>query len=113
MPYEVPPPESELVWDYFKSGGPGGQHKNKNQTAVRLTHLSSGITVTATERRSQLQNKEAALERLCDRLTELNTPRKKRKPTRPSLASRQKRLQSKKHRSQTKSMRKNVDHQAE
>ena len=113
MPYKVPPDDSDLVWDFFKSGGPGGQHKNKTETAVRLTHLPSGVTVTATERRSQLQNKEAALERLCTRLTQLNTPRKKRRPTRPTLASRQKRLQSKTQRSRTKAMRQKVDRDAE
>ena len=113
MPYKVPPDDSDLVWDFFKSGGPGGQHKNKTETAVRLTHLPSGVTVTATERRSQLQNKEAALERLCARLTQLNTPRKKRRPTRPTLASRQKRLQNKTQRGQTKTMRQKVDRDAD
>ena len=48
----------------FVGGGPGGQHRNKTASAVRLVHLPTGVTVTATERRSQAQNRGTALERL-------------------------------------------------
>ena len=98
-------PESDLSWDYFRSTGPGGQHRNKNETAVRLTHLPTGLVVTAAERRSREQNKKAALLRLAAKLTELNRPQKKRKPTKPSRAARRKRLEAKKARGRIKAMR--------
>lgn len=98
-------PEHDLVWDYFKATGPGGQHRNKTETAVRLTHLPTGMVVTASERRSREQNKKAALLRLAQRLADLNRPRKKRKPTKPSLAARKKRLEAKRARARIKSLR--------
>jgi ribosome-associated protein len=55
-------------WSSFIAGGPGGQHRNRNATAVRLVHQPSGIVITATERRSQAANLQAALERLRERL---------------------------------------------
>lgn len=55
---------AEVTEKRFKSSGPGGQHRNKVETAVRLTHGPSGLTGTAAERRSQLQNREMALWRL-------------------------------------------------
>ena len=55
----------------FVGGGPGGQHRNKTASAVRIVHLPTGVTVTATERRSQLRNRGAALERLRAVLTGL------------------------------------------
>lgn len=55
-------------WTSFIAGGPGGQHRNRNATAVRLVHEPSGIVITATERRSQAANLQAALERLHARL---------------------------------------------
>jgi ribosome-associated protein len=48
----------------FVGGGPGGQHRNKTASAVRLVHPPTGVTVTATERRSQAQNRGTAIERL-------------------------------------------------
>src|SRR5215831_3615043 len=80
----------------FVGGGPGGQHRNKTASAVRLVHPPTGVTVTATERRSQLRNRSAALERLRAVLTGLARVRRPRRPTIPSRASKDRRLEAKK-----------------
>ena len=56
--------EKEVEMTFYRAGGPGGQHRNKTETAVRLVHRRSGITVTASERGSQGQNRELAWDRL-------------------------------------------------
>lgn len=56
--------EDELEWDFFRSGGHGGQNVNKVSTAVRLKHLPTGIIVTAQTERYQGQNRENALKHL-------------------------------------------------
>ncbi|GAB4446520.1 MAG: peptide chain release factor 2 [Anaerolineae bacterium] len=61
----------EIEFDVYKSGGAGGQHVQKNSTAVRLRHLPTGIVVTCQNERSQLQNKEMALRILRGRLYDL------------------------------------------
>jgi peptide chain release factor len=48
----------------FRAGGPGGQHQNKTESAVRATHIASGLSVVARDERSQHRNKALALERL-------------------------------------------------
>jgi len=106
---DLPPSieEKDLRWEFFRATGPGGQHRNKTETGVRLTHLPSGITVSATERRSQHQNREVALRRLAAALAEKNKPPpKKRRPTRPSRAAKRRRLEAKKQRGQIKALRK-------
>jgi protein subunit release factor B len=97
--------EGDLEITFFKSSGPGGQHKNKRETAVRIRHLPTGIVVTATEERSQLLNREAALRRLGAKLERLKRKRKRRIPTGPTRASRERRLQAKKLHGQKKAAR--------
>jgi peptide chain release factor len=58
----------DLKYETFRAGGPGGQHQNTTDSAVRLTHLPSGTSVIARDERSQHRNKKAALDRLADRL---------------------------------------------
>ena len=48
----------------YRASGPGGQHRNKTESAIRLTHRPTGVVVTATERRSQHENRHRAVERL-------------------------------------------------
>ena len=95
--------EGECELEFFTAGGPGGQHRNRVATGVRLHHLPSGIVVTATERRSQAANRKVALERLAARLAQAAIVPKERHETRPSRASKIERLASKRHRAVIKS----------
>jgi protein subunit release factor A len=97
--------ERDCDIDFFIASGPGGQNRNKVETGVRLTHRPSGIVVTATERRSQLQNREAAFARMVARLEEAQRVEVPRVPTRPSKASRQRRLDTKRRASERKRLR--------
>ena len=67
---------SDLKIDVFRSSGAGGQNVQKNATAIRLTHIPTGIVVTCQNERSQLQNRENALRVLRARLLELRTAEK-------------------------------------
>jgi len=88
--------ERDCELEFFVAGGPGGQHRNKVETGVRLTHLPSGLVVTATERRSQSANREAAYERMAEKLEALQKVPKCRRATKPSAAAKAKRLEKKK-----------------
>jgi len=63
--------ENQLRIDTFRSGGKGGQHINKVETGVRITHLPTGIAVSSTTARSQHMNRQIAMNRLCEMLAVL------------------------------------------
>ena len=89
----------------FRASGPGGQHRNVTDSAVRLQHLPTGIVVIGRRHRSQHQNLQDALERLALRIEESRKTRRKRVPTRKSRAVRVRELEGKKKRGQVKKLR--------
>ena len=100
--------KKQVIIETYRSSGPGGQRKNKVETAVRLKHLPSGLTVIATEHRSQAENRKLAFERLRERLLKLNRPKKRRIPTSVSLKAIEKRMEEKKIHSKKKSIRREL-----
>jgi ribosome-associated protein len=129
----VIPPE-DLSWRFSRSPGPGGQSVNTTESRVELSfdlaatdvlppelkeralralagRLTGGvITVTASEYRSQLRNREAAADRLSALLTEATAPPPPpRRPTKPSRAARERRLADKQRRSEVKRLRRPAD----
>lgn len=96
---------AECEETFFVASGPGGQHRNKTESGVRLLHRPTGVVVTATERRSQSQNRSAALVRLRDRLQALSHVPRRRVATRPTRGSRERRLDEKRRTAERKSAR--------
>jgi peptide chain release factor len=67
---------AELRWDTMRASGPGGQHVNRTESAVRVTHVPTGIQATAMEERSQHRNRKLALARLMQKVEALNAGRR-------------------------------------
>ena len=114
-------PLSEMRWRFSASGGPGGQHANTANTRVEvvfdvagspslgprqrerlLTKLGPEVRVVASDERSQARNRQLALERLRERLAEALHVERARRPTAPTAASKQRRLDDKQRRSEVK-----------
>lgn len=93
---------AECTVDRFVASGPGGQHRNRTESGIRLVHPPTGITVLATERRSQPMNLAVALERLREKLLALTFVPKPRRPTKPTRGSNERRLEAKRRESRTK-----------
>jgi len=74
--------ETDIRVEFYRASGPGGQHRNTTDSAVRVRHLPTGIVVHAAENRSQLRNREVAMERLRLALEKRNRVEKKRLATR-------------------------------
>jgi len=94
--------------EYYRSRGPGGQRKNKKETAVRIRHIPTGITVIATEFRSQARNRQLALERLRGRLERRKKKKKPRIPTRIPASVKERVLKKKRLKSEKKRLRQRV-----
>jgi ribosome-associated protein len=128
-------PESELSWRFSTSGGPGGQHANRSATRAELSWDFAGseavpdalratlerrlggrarsgvVTVVVDDTRSQWQNRALARRRLARLLTEASSVERRRTPTRPTGASRRRRLEAKRRRAETKRLRRHPDAQ--
>lgn len=89
----------------YKSSGPGGQKKNKTESSVRVVHRPTGLTRIATESRSQIRNKEQALQRVWDALEKRRRKPKPRLATKPTRASVERRLKEKSIRSSRRTLR--------
>jgi ribosome-associated protein len=117
-------PVSEIELRFSRSSGPGGQHAQKTETRVEASfdvEASTGLTerqkarvvrragpvirAVAQDERSQARNRELAVERVVDALREALKVERRRKPTKPTAASRERRLQEKRRRGETKQLR--------
>jgi len=112
-PTESRPTDEELLAvcdvETFRASGPGGQHVNRRETAVRLRHRPSGIVVICQDTRSQLENKRIAAARLRERLEIRFRPRRTRLKTGIPRVARAARRAFKIHRSRKKANRRPPD----
>ena len=97
--------EKQVEITTFQASGPGGQHRNRTYSAVRVTHRPTGITVTASDTRSQLTNRKIAMKRLHERLVDHFKVPEPRIPTRKSKAVRRREKADRQQQSQRKKMR--------
>ena len=100
---------SECKVETFCSSGKGGQHANKTESAVRLTHTKSGIQVMCQDERSQHLNKTKCIKELRLRIEKHNYKPPIRIKTKPTRGSVERRLSTKKHKSKKKMNRKKPD----
>jgi ribosome-associated protein len=117
-------PTSELTWRFTPTGGPGGQHANKSSTRVGVVfdlagspslpdelrgqlvrRLGAEVSLVVDESRSQVRNRDLAIERLEARLANALAPRRPRRSTKPSKASVERRLDEKHRQSRRKAER--------
>ena len=89
----------------FRASGKGGQHLNKTESAIRLTHILTGTVVTCQDERSQYRNKQKCLIQLRKKLEALNYRAPERIPTKKPKAAKEKILESKKKHSIKKKFR--------
>jgi protein subunit release factor B len=97
--------ERDCDMEFFIATGPGGQNRNKVETGVRLVHRPTGTMITATERRSQHANREAAFARMAARLEALQRVIPPRTRTKPTAASHERRLEAKRRAGSIKRLR--------
>tara|TARA_Y100000817_G_scaffold105811_1_gene82867 strand:+ start:77 stop:433 length:357 start_codon:yes stop_codon:yes gene_type:complete len=97
---------SECKVETFRSSGKGGQHVNKTESAVRLTHIKSGIQAMCQDERSQYLNKIKCIKKLRIRIDKHNYKPPRRIQTKPTRGSVERRLSNKKHKSEKKNNRK-------
>jgi ribosome-associated protein len=117
-------PATELSWRFSASGGAGGQHVNTSNTRAEVIwdiaaspsitesvrerligRLGPVLSVTASDRRSQLRNRELAVDRLVERARDALHEPATRRPTRPTLASKRRRLETKRRQGERKQQR--------
>ena len=101
--------EADIRVEFYSASGPGGQHRNTTDSAVRIRHLPTGIVVHAAENRSQLRNREVAMERLRLALEKRNRVEKKRLATRVPKGQKLQRVAEKRMAALRRKMRKPED----
>jgi len=87
--------EADIRLEFYRASGPGGQHRNTTDSAVRIRHLPTGIVTQASENRSQSQNRELAIHRLRLALEKRARKIKKRIATRVPKGAKEQRLNEK------------------